>query len=152
MNGHYEAPFGWIEYRIDGHCFQHVSWMDEPPEEPTVHEDVSNFWLKWFMDPTTPCPYEFELHGTPFRRAVWSALQQIPLGETRTYKEVAIQIGSPKAQQAVGQACKANPITLLIPCHRVVGTNDQLTGYVGTKRIPIKAQLLAWEQRVTSMH
>ena len=152
MNGHYETPFGWIEYRLDGQCFQRVSWIDEPPTTPTIHEDVGDFWLRWFQDPTTPCPYEFELHGTQFQRAVWSALQQIPLGETRTYKEVAVQIGSPRAQQAIGQACKANPVTLLIPCHRVVGTNDQLTGYVGTKRIPIKAQLLAWEQRVTSMH
>jgi len=152
VNGHYETPFGWIEYRLDRQCFQRVSWMDEPPAAPTHHEDMNDFWLAWFQNPTTPCPYGFELHGTQFQRAVWSTLHQIPLGETRTYKEVAVQIGSPKAQQAVGQACKANPITLLIPCHRVVGTNDQLTGYVGTTRISLKAQLLAWEQRQISMH
>lgn len=152
MNGYYETPFGWIEYRIDRQCFQRISWIDEPLVTPTIHKNINNFWLRWFTDPTIPCPYGFDIHGTPFQRAVWSALQQIPLGETRTYKEVAVQIGSPRAQQAVGQACKANPITLLIPCHRVIGTNDQLTGYVGTKRIPIKAQLLRWEQRFTSMH
>lgn len=149
MNGHYETPFGWIEYHIARQSFQRISWMDESPEEPTTHEDMTMFWKRWFRDPLTPLPYGFELRGTRFQRAVWSILQQIPVGQTRTYKEVAAAAGSPKAQQAVGQACKANPITLLIPCHRVIGTNERLTGYVGTTRISIKAQLLSWEQQFT---
>jgi AraC family transcriptional regulator of adaptative response/methylated-DNA-[protein]-cysteine methyltransferase len=83
--------------------------------------------------------------GTPFQRRVWEALRTIPRGETRTYGEVAAQIGSPGAARAVGAACGANPIGLLIPCHRVVGAGGSLGGYYwGLDR---KRELLDLEQR-----
>jgi O-6-methylguanine DNA methyltransferase len=71
----------------------------------------------------------FDPRGTPFQRRVWEALRKIPRGETRTYAEVAAQISSPGAARAVGAACGANPIGLLIPCHRVVGSGGSLGGY-----------------------
>ena len=86
-----------------------------------------------------------------FQRAVWSQLIQIPMGQTRTYKQIAVDVGSPNAQKAVGQACKANPIALLIPCHRVIGKNDRLTGYVGKTLLSKKSHLLEWERVVGSM-
>lgn len=61
-----------------------------------------------------------DLHGTPFQRAVWAALRQIPPGRTETYAEVAARIGHPRAARAVARACAANPVALLVPCHRVV--------------------------------
>lgn len=61
-----------------------------------------------------------DLRGTPFQRAVWAALQRIPPGRTETYAEVAARIGRPRAARAVARACAANPVALLIPCHRVV--------------------------------
>ena len=69
--------------------------------------------------------------GTAFRMQVWQALLEIPYGETRTYGEIAAVIGSPKATRAVGNANHHNPISIIIPCHRVVGFNGALTGYGG---------------------
>lgn len=67
--------------------------------------------------------------GTPFQRSVWQALREIPYGETRTYKEIAEAIGRPKAFRAVGQANNRNPLMIVQPCHRVIGTNGSLTGF-----------------------
>ena len=69
--------------------------------------------------------------GTPFQKKVWQALLTIPYGETRSYGQIAAQIGSPKACRAVGHANHCNPIPIIIPCHRVVGTSGKLTGYAG---------------------
>ncbi len=69
--------------------------------------------------------------GTQFQLKVWKALLKIPYGETRTYQEIARAIGQPKASRAVGGACHRNPIGLIIPCHRVIGSNGKLTGYYG---------------------
>ena len=81
--------------------------------------------------------------GTPFQRAVWQALAEIPYGETRTYGEIAGAVGRKKAFRAVGMANHCNPIPVIIPCHRVIGANGSLTGYAdGLER---KARLLALE-------
>ena len=83
------------------------------------------------------------VEGTPFRRAVWGALTRIPYGETSTYGGIAREIGSPRAARAVGGACHHNPIAIIIPCHRVVGADDTLTGFGGG--LDTKAKLLALE-------
>ena len=67
--------------------------------------------------------------GTEFMQSVWKALEQIPYGETRTYKEIADAVGNPKASRAVGMANHRNPIPIIIPCHRVIGSNNKLVGY-----------------------
>ena len=85
-----------------------------------------------------------DLRATAFQARVWEALKAIPAGETRTYAQVAAAIGTPAAVRAVGTACGANPVSLLIPCHRVVGSNGKLTGYRwGIER---KRRLLALEK------
>lgn len=79
--------------------------------------------------------YTFDLplnpSGTPFQRAVWAALKTIPYGEVRSYRDVAEQIGRPTAARAVGSANGRNPISIIVPCHRVIGTSGDLTGYGG---------------------
>ncbi len=85
-----------------------------------------------------------ETKGTPFQEKVWQALQTIPYGESRSYEEIAAQIGNPKACRAVGMANHRNPISVLIPCHRVVGKNGSLTGYAGG--LEVKKQLLELEE------
>lgn len=82
--------------------------------------------------------------GTPFEQEVWRALLTIPYGETRTYGEIAKAVGRPKACRAVGRANGLNPISIFIPCHRVVGKNGTLTGYAGG--LKLKEQLLQLEQ------
>lgn len=81
--------------------------------------------------------------GTPFQLEVWSALQNIPYGETVTYGDIAKQINKPKAVRAVGTAIGKNPISIVVPCHRVIGKNGKLTGY--GNGLPMKKRLLALE-------
>jgi methylated-DNA-[protein]-cysteine S-methyltransferase len=81
--------------------------------------------------------------GTEFQRKVWSALRTIPFGETRSYGQIAMQIGSPRAVRAVGAANGRNPVSIVTPCHRVIGSTGKLTGFAGG--LDIKARLLALE-------
>ncbi len=83
--------------------------------------------------------------GTEFQRRVWNALLTIPYGETRSYEEIAVLAGSPRAFRAVGSANHNNPISILIPCHRVIGKNGSLTGYGGG--MEAKRFLLELEQK-----
>ena len=83
--------------------------------------------------------------GTPFQLKVWNRLCDIPYGETISYGELARRIGNPNASRAVGLANGSNPIPIIIPCHRVIGSNGKLTGYGGG--LPIKEKLLALERR-----
>lgn len=81
--------------------------------------------------------------GTPFQRAVWQALCDIPYGETRSYRDIALAIGKPTAMRAVGAANGRNPLSIIVPCHRVIGKDGSLTGYAGG--LPIKQALLKLE-------
>jgi AraC family transcriptional regulator of adaptative response/methylated-DNA-[protein]-cysteine methyltransferase len=85
-----------------------------------------------------------DVRGTPFQRRVWEALRRIPYGRTRTYREVARAVGAPAAVRAVGGACAANPVALVIPCHRVVRSDGGLGGFAGG--IGFKERLLALEK------
>jgi O-6-methylguanine DNA methyltransferase len=87
------------------------------------------------------CP--LDLHGTAFQIEVWEELFRIPYGETRTYAEIARAIGRPAAVRAVGAANGANPVAIIVPCHRVIGSDGTLTGYGGG--LPTKAWLLSLE-------
>jgi methylated-DNA-[protein]-cysteine S-methyltransferase len=93
--------------------------------------------LKAFDVPVVPA-------GTPFQRAVWLQLQAIPYGETISYSELARRLGNPRAVRAVGLANGSNPISIIIPCHRVIGSNGSLVGYGGG--LPTKQALLALER------
>jgi len=87
-----------------------------------------------------------DLRGTDFQRAVWSALLRIPYGETRSYGEIAREIGRPHAVRAVGTANGSNPVALVVPCHRVIAAQGKLGGYGGG--VDLKRRLLAMEQSV----
>ncbi|HEX7862829.1 MAG TPA: MGMT family protein [Verrucomicrobiae bacterium] len=116
---------------------------ETPPAWHAWHERTSNAVsaiLKNDAADQLP-PFDLSPH-TEFRRRVWSILQQIPAGQTLTYSAVAARLGQPSASRAVGGACGANPIPLLIPCHRVLGSNDSLTGFSGG---------LHWKRRLLSL-
>ena len=85
-----------------------------------------------------------EMNGTEFQLKVWNELCNIPYGETRSYKDIAEKIGNPKAVRAVGGANNKNKLMIVVPCHRVIGANDSLTGYAGG--IEVKKKLLELEQ------
>jgi methylated-DNA-[protein]-cysteine S-methyltransferase len=86
--------------------------------------------------------------GTEFQKKVWTALCSIPYGQTISYKELAERIGNPKAVRAVGAANGANPIPIIVPCHRVIGSDGSLTGFGGG--LPLKKRLLELESRQLS--
>jgi methylated-DNA-[protein]-cysteine S-methyltransferase len=107
--------------------------------------------LRRYLDGELDALDELEVDpgGTPFQRAVWTALRRIPAGTTVSYGELARAVGKPRAVRAVGRANALNPIALVIPCHRVIGADGTLTGYAGG--LPRKEWLLAHESRQLSL-
>ena len=101
--------------------------------------------IAFVEDPRVGLDLPLDIRGTAFQRRVWEALRRIPLGATATYADIAKAIGAPKSVRAVGRACGSNPISLAIPCHRVVGSNGSLTGYRGG--VERKRALLAKESK-----
>ncbi|WP_033441139.1 methylated-DNA--[protein]-cysteine S-methyltransferase [Saccharothrix sp. NRRL B-16314] len=114
------------------------------PEDPSPFEDVTKQLAEYFDGARTSFDLPLELVGTPFQRTVWEALREIPHGETVSYGELAQRLGRPSAARAVGLANGRNPIGIIVPCHRVVGSSGSLTGYGGG--LERKRQLLDFEQ------
>ena len=106
--------------------------------------------IKWITDYFAGSEIDYlgqlDLSGTEFQRAVWTEISKIKHGRTMTYGEIAQRIGKPKASRAVGAAVGANPIPLIVPCHRVMGTGGKITGYSGGDGIPTKRKLLKLEK------
>jgi O-6-methylguanine DNA methyltransferase len=101
--------------------------------------------LEYLEGKRTAFELPLDLRGTDFQRAVWNALLAIPYGETRTYRELARTLGRPRAYRPVGSANGANPVALVVPCHRVVASGGRLGGYGGG--LELKARLLAMERQ-----
>lgn len=123
------------------HAKPNPEWSeDEAPVKETMRQLRAYFAgkLERFDLPLAP-------QGTPFQLDVWRRLCEIPYGETISYGELARKIGNPNASRAVGLANGSNPIPIVIPCHRVIGSNGKLTGYGGG--LPIKEKLLALERK-----
>jgi methylated-DNA-[protein]-cysteine S-methyltransferase len=136
-----------------------ILWENDRPHRVRLNidsEDVRHPVLveaarqldEYFAGRRTAFALPLDFSGTPFQREVWSALLTIPFGETRTYAQIAKQIGSPQAVRAVGAANGRNPISIVAPCHRVIGSTGKLTGFAGG--LEVKARLLALEARVTA--
>lgn len=120
-----------ISERIDKWAKRYFGKPTYERNQEMVHMamvDLDNY----FSSKKKDFSFAFFLHGTSFQKKVWQALyNQIPYGETKTYKEIADIIGNPKAVRAVGGAINKNPLSILVPCHRVIGTNGKLVGYNG---------------------
>ena len=139
---HYASPIGKLLLLSDGTALTGLYMETETVETGTVREDLPVFaqagnWLDAYFRGEDP-GVEFALNakGTAFQELVWKKLLEIPHGCTRTYgdiaREMALILGKEKmSAQAVGQAVGSNPISIIIPCHRVVGANGKLTGYAG---------------------
>ena len=107
-------------------------------------QDVTDQLSEYFSGTRTEFDIPLAPNGTPFQKLVWRELCRIPYGQTRTYGEIAAAIGNPGAARAVGMACNRNPIWIVIPCHRIVGTGGKLTGYAGG--LDLTRRLLDLEQ------
>jgi methylated-DNA-[protein]-cysteine S-methyltransferase len=114
----------------------------ENPDHPILHETTRQL-REYFAGKRRSFDVELDFRGTDFQRRVWSRLLTIPYGETRTYGQIAEAIGNPTAVRAVGAANGRNPISIIAPCHRVIGMNGDLTGFGGG--LDAKAFLLTLE-------
>jgi methylated-DNA-[protein]-cysteine S-methyltransferase len=124
----------------------HTGWSLDPGAFTVVVEQLDAYFAGELSD----FDVELDLRGTGFQQRVWKALLTIPYGETRSYGEIAEQIGAPGAARAVGLANGHNPIAIIVPCHRVIGASGSLTGYGGG--LDRKRTLLALEKRRTSVN
>jgi len=112
------------------------------PDHPVLRETQRQL-NDYFAGRLKVFSLDLDFDGTPFQKTVWHALLTIPFGETRTYSDIARQIGRPSAVRAVGAANSRNPISIVAPCHRVIGANGKLTGFAGG--LDAKAHLLQLE-------
>jgi methylated-DNA-[protein]-cysteine S-methyltransferase len=146
------TPLGWMTAAATPDGLAGL-WFDGQAHHPgplAVPEDAAQPWLRaaaqaldaYFTGRPLP-PLRFNLHGSPFQQAVWRALQALPPGTTTTYARIAAAAGSPAAVRAAGAAIGRNPVSILVPCHRVLGRDGSLTGYAGG--LPRKQALLALE-------
>jgi methylated-DNA-[protein]-cysteine S-methyltransferase len=117
------------------------SWVADPAPFRNAIGQLHSYFAGELQEFDLPLAPE----GTPFQLNVWKRICEIPYGETISYGELARRIGNPNASRAVGLANGSNPIPIVIPCHRVIGSNGKLTGYGGG--LPIKEKLLALERR-----
>ena len=119
----------------------------DPADEPFAA--AAEQLTAYFAGELTEFDLPLNLRGTPFQGRVWAALQEIPYGETTTYGELAVELGKPSASRAVGLANGKNPVGLIVPCHRVVGSTGSLTGYGGG--LDRKRYLLDFERGTRSV-
>ncbi|MET8578272.1 methylated-DNA--[protein]-cysteine S-methyltransferase [Streptomyces sp. NPDC005012] len=112
---------------------------DEGPF-PAVTEQLAAYFAGGLTEFDVP----LRLNGTPFQRAVWERLRAIPYGQTRSYGQLAVELGSPGSSRAVGLANGRNPVSIIVPCHRVIGAGGSLTGYGGG--LERKQRLLEFER------
>jgi len=122
----------------------HLRYEDVVLEDDTILISAANQLDEYFQCQRTDFDLPLLLTGTLFQEKVWQVLQEIPSGQVLTYKEIAEKVDSPKAARAVGGACRANPLLVIVPCHRVLGTNGAYTGYAGDKTY-VKVHLLKLE-------
>ncbi|SFG76550.1 methylated-DNA--[protein]-cysteine S-methyltransferase [Pseudomonas sp. NFACC45] len=104
--------------------------LEEDSQHPILKETERQL-MEYFAGQRRHFDLELDFAGTEFQVRVWQALLTIPFGETRSYRDIAIQIGQPTAVRAVGAANGRNPISIIAPCHRVIGTSGSLTGFAG---------------------
>jgi methylated-DNA-[protein]-cysteine S-methyltransferase len=146
-----DTPIGSILIVGDETAIVEIHFAGAEPESdwtrhPAALREAANQLRAYFAGERQTFDLPLAPRGTEFQQSVWSALQKIPYGETTTYSTIAERIGRPAAVRAVGAANGANPIPIVIPCHRVIGASGSLTGFGGG--LDVKRQLLAMEARV----
>jgi methylated-DNA-[protein]-cysteine S-methyltransferase len=130
---YFESPIGFLRILSNGSAITEIKFMDsDGPEDPDSHTESARTQLREYFEGSRDS-FQLELHpdGTEFEQKVWQQLVEIPKGTTTSYGNLAKKIGDSKASQAVGRANGKNPIAIVIPCHRVIGSDNKLTGYAG---------------------
>lgn len=144
----YKTKYGIIKIEYEGDVLLSLKTVGEFSGEGRRTEFTDKVFgelTEYFEGGRKSFDIPYRLTGTEFRLKVWRELEKIPYGTTCTYKEIADRIGKSKAVRAVGSACGKNPLWIIVPCHRVVGSNGKLTGYAGG--IDMKRELLETEKK-----
>jgi methylated-DNA-[protein]-cysteine S-methyltransferase len=150
-----QSPVGKLKLVASDKGLVAVLWQNERPNRVPIDvstEEASHPILaeterqleEYFAGERRIFSLPLDMRGTHFQKSVWEALLGIPFGETRSYGQLAKQLGNPNAMRAVGAANGRNPISIVVPCHRVIGSSGDLTGFGGG--LETKAQLLDLEQ------
>ena len=151
-----KSPVGILKLVANENGLIAILWENDAPnrvrlsplEENKVHPvllETERQLNAYFAGKIKKFAVKLDFAGTDFQKKVWQALLTIPFGETRSYEQIAKQIGHPKAARAVGAANGKNPISIIAPCHRVIGANGKLTGFAGG--LEVKAMLLKLESK-----
>jgi methylated-DNA-[protein]-cysteine S-methyltransferase len=152
-----DTPVGKLKLVANAHALVAVLWEQEKPNRVKLAASTLDArqpillaaerqLREYFSGTRTEFELPLELNGSEFQKKVWRALRQIPFGQTRSYLHMAQAVGSPKAVRAVGAANGKNPLSIVVPCHRVVGVNGALIGFAGG--LDVKAKLLAHEAKI----
>jgi len=141
FTAYFESPIGWVKVRSDEAALLSLDFVDAAgrsggeaasgPDLPRVLADCLGQLDGYFRGERTSFSLPLRLEGTPFQRLIWDLLLRIPYGKTTTYRELAEAAGNARATRAVGGANHRNPVSIVVPCHRVVGSDGRLTGYGG---------------------
>jgi methylated-DNA-[protein]-cysteine S-methyltransferase len=140
----FETPFGPARVSVDANGAVTSFHFGADDDGGIFNAEVARQIEEFFAGTRRDFDFPLAPKGTEFQKRVWAELVRIPFGETISYGELARRIGNPAASRAVGRANATNPIAVIVPCHRVIGTNGKLTGYAGG--IDLKDKLLAWER------
>lgn len=156
-----DSPVGELTLIASERGLAAILWEDEDPDrvplQPLERDDTHPLLIEterqlkqYFAGKLETFSIPLDFTGTEFQKKVWIALTTIPFGETRSYRDIAEQIGNPKAVRAVGAANGKNPISIIAPCHRVIGADGTLTGFAGG--LEAKALLLKIESKRTELN
>ena len=145
----YKFPYGFLKIGYQAETLKLIQRTDKTIDDDKktdftdlVYKEI----FEYLNGERTAFDIPYELEGTDFQKKVWKELTRIPYGQTRTYKDIASAIGNKNASRAVGMANNKNPLMIIVPCHRVIGTNGKLVGYAGG--LDMKKDLLDLEQKV----
>jgi methylated-DNA-[protein]-cysteine S-methyltransferase len=151
-----ESPVGKLKLIASSDALVAVLWERERPDRVKLEAakldrrqpilcEAERQLVEYFAGSRTQFDLPLEPRGTEFQRKIWQALRAIPFGQTRSYLDLAKAVGSPRAVRAVGAANGKNPLSIVVPCHRVIGADGRLVGFAGG--VENKAKLLALEGR-----
>lgn len=159
-----KTPVGELTLVASEHGLAAILWENDDPKRVPLGEtrrddrhpvlvETERQLNDYFAGRRTRFEIQLAAEGTAFQKDVWAALSSIPFGQTRSYAQIAQQIGRPKAVRAVGAANGRNPISIVVPCHRVIGSNGKLTGFAGgleAKSVLLKLEVANDELGLTS--
>jgi methylated-DNA-[protein]-cysteine S-methyltransferase len=148
-SGYYNSPFGMLRIITSDTVVLGIDFTDlkgaSKEDSPVIMKETIRQLDEYFSGKRKIFSLKVELKGTDFQKSIWNAMSKIPYGKTASYKDLAVMAGKPKAARAVGGACHRNPIGIVLPCHRVIGSDGSLTGF--GSGLDLKEKLLNHEKK-----